>query len=216
VKERRPRDSSPAGKKSHLAQTQEWREHHEDDLNDQEREFLDASMARQVQEVEAAQECQRRELAQAQALAAAQQQRAEEQARATKRLRQLTAVLAMVALAAVGVALYAREQSLTAEARRQESERLLHVSLAQVLAAQALHQRDQHKDERSGLLARQAYLFNQQHQGRVLDQVDDGLRTVLSAPHFSYILRGHDSTVMSVAFSERVVTGGLLYPKDDA
>ena len=62
-----------------------------------------------------------------------------------------------------------------AEQRRKESERLRHLSVAQALAAQALRQRDQHEDERSALLARQAYLFNRQHSGHVLDQVDDAL-----------------------------------------
>jgi WD40 repeat protein len=48
--------------------------------------------------------------------------------------------------------------------------------------------------------ARQAYLFNQQHSGHVLDQVDDALRTVLSAPYFSRTLL-HEKGLQSVAFS---------------
>ena len=81
------RDEGVLFRGARLAQAHEWREQHHDDLNDLEREFLDASDARQVREAAAEQARQRRELEQAQALAAAQQQRAEEQARATKRLR---------------------------------------------------------------------------------------------------------------------------------
>jgi hypothetical protein len=87
-----------------------------------------------------------------------------------------------------------------AEQRRKESERLRHISVAQALATQALHQHDQRKDERGALLARQAFLLNEQHQGHGLDQVDDALRTILRTPYFSRILR-HEGRVLSVAFS---------------
>jgi hypothetical protein len=208
-----------------LAQAHEWRGQHHADLNDLEREFLDASDARQVREAEAEQARQRRELAQAQALAAAQQQRAEEQARATMHLRWRTVWLAVVALVAVGAAgwawrqqqaatrnaLLARTNEQRADTRAAEATRLRHLSIAQALAAQALRQHDQHRDERSALLARQAFLFNARHQGHVLDQVDDALRTVLSAPYFSHILR-HKGIVTSVAFSpdgQRLATGSV-------
>ena len=106
----------------------------------------------------------------------------------------------------------AEEQRQDAEARRQESERLRRIWVAQALAAQAPRQQDQHKqDERSVLLARQAYLFNQRSQGPVLDQVDEALRTVLSTPYFSVLLRGHGSLFTSVAFSpdgQRLAVGG--------
>ena len=46
-----------------------------------------------------------------------------------------------------------------AEQRRKESERLRHISVAQALATQALRQHDQRQDERSALLARQAFLL---------------------------------------------------------
>jgi len=75
------------------------------------------------------------------------------------------------------------------------------VSIAQALAVQALRQQEQRKDERGALLARQAYLFNQQQQGHVLDQVDDALRAFLSAPYFSHFLRSLEEAVLSVAFS---------------
>ena len=44
----------------------------------------------------------------------------------------------------------------------------------------------------------------------MLDQIDDALRSVLSAPYFSYILRGHEREVASLAFSpngQRLASG---------
>jgi hypothetical protein len=56
----------------------------------------------------------------------------------------------------------------TAEARRVESERLRFVSIAQGLAVHASDEQARRQDERSALLARQAYLFNRRNQGPVL------------------------------------------------
>ena len=116
---RTQRDEGALFRGARLAQAHEWREQHHDDLNDLEREFLDASDARQVREAEAEQARQRRELAQAQALAAAQQQRAEEQASATRRLRRRAVWLAVVALLAVGAAGLAWRQQQAAKRNEQ-------------------------------------------------------------------------------------------------
>lgn len=88
-----------------------------------------------------------------------------------------------------------------AEKAQKEAERLRLVSVAPALVAQALRQQELKQEDLSALLARQAYLFNQRSQGQVLDLVDDVLRTVLDTFHFSRVLRGHESTVFSVAFS---------------
>jgi energy-coupling factor transporter ATP-binding protein EcfA2 len=94
---RMERDESVLYRGERLAQAQEWREHHEDDLNDLEREFLDTSVVRQERDAEEARERQRRELEQAQALAKEQKQwakeaearrQAEERARRERALRQ--------------------------------------------------------------------------------------------------------------------------------
>ncbi|ETX06250.1 MAG: hypothetical protein ETSY2_18270, partial [Candidatus Entotheonella gemina] len=166
--------------------------------------FLNASEAQRDKERQKQEAARQRELAQAQALADAQQrraeaehQRAEEQAAATTRFRRLAMVLAAVFLLAVGAAAIARFQHQRAEIRRVEAERLRLVSGAQALAAQALSK----PDELGALLARQAYRFNQRGRGHVLHQVDRALRTVLSTPHFSHILRDHRGPVYAVAFS---------------
>jgi hypothetical protein len=79
--QRMKRDESVLFRGARLAQAKEWRERHEGDLNDPEREFLDASVARQERDAEEVRERQRRELERTQALAEEQKQRAEEQQR---------------------------------------------------------------------------------------------------------------------------------------
>jgi hypothetical protein len=77
------------------------------------------------------------------------------------------------------------------------------IALGRQLAAQALLQQEGQgrQDELAALLARQAYLFSQDYQGNALSQVDNALRTVLSAYYFSSVLSGHEKSVSSVAFS---------------
>ena len=87
----------------------------------------------------------------------------------------------------------AKEQEVFAK----EQKRLRLISLAQALAARAVRK----NDDQGALLARQAYLFHQQSQSHVLDQMDDALRTLLSSSYFSNVLWGHESGVWFVAFS---------------
>jgi len=77
-----------------------------------------------------------------------------------------------------------------------------YVFVAQELAAQALRDRDQGKhDERAALLARQAFLLNQEKGLNIISQIDNALRGVLSVPYFNSVLGNHESNVSSVAFS---------------
>ena len=109
----------------------------------------------------------------------------------------LVVLLAMFARTQQQLAQQQQEAAEKAEAFAKEQQRLRLISLTQALAARALRKHD----DRGALLARQAYLFHQRSQGHVLDQIDDALRTILSVPHFSHILRGHENEVFSVAFS---------------
>lgn len=85
-----------------------------------------------------------------------------------------------------------------AERQRKEAERQGQIALARALAAQALHQKEQSRQaERGALLARQAYLFNLRSRGRVLDQIDNTLRSVLSAPYFNVTLPGDTMALSS-------------------
>ena len=81
-----------------------------------------------------------------------------------------------------------------AEEAKTEVERLRYISIAQSLAAYARQRGQLRNDQRMALLARQAYLFNHQHQGHVLNQVDGALRSY-------QILRGPKIFVPSLAFS---------------
>ncbi len=103
--------------------------------------------------------------------------------------------------------------------RTEEQRRLRQILMPAALVAQALLQQRQNEDERSALLARQAYLFNKQNeknypeQYEAIDQVlktisfRDVFREVLKDPdlsqdrYFSHILAGHRGEIAGVAFS---------------
>ena len=101
-----------------------------------------------------------------------------------------------------------------AEKNRTEAVSQRFVSISQALAAYAQREQKQsHRDELAALLARQAYLFNERFQGNRLDQIDKGLRTVLSKPYFSVELSRSQSTpkFYSIALSHDgryLVAGG--------
>ncbi len=108
-----------------LAQAVEWREPNETSLNELERAFLDASLAREKRAEEEEKERQRRELEAAQRLAKtekqraeAERQRAEEQRKAATRFQRLSTALVglfFMALIGAGFAYYAKRD---AEAQR--------------------------------------------------------------------------------------------------
>ncbi len=92
-----------------------------------------------------------------------------------------------------------REQELEQELFYAEQLRIR--SIKQGLTAQSLRQQRRRQDELAALLARQAYYFNQQDKLQVLNQVDNALRQILSAPYFSNILKHHSLSFSSIAFS---------------
>ena len=77
-----------------------------------------------------------------------------------------------------------------AQSARAEAEQHRRAAVVQVLVAQALRR----QDERGALLARQAYLFNEQGRGHALPQVDAALRAVLDTRYFSHTLHFPAST----------------------
>ena len=128
-------------------------------------------------------------------------------ARATRRRRQRVsaAVAAFIAVAVAATVFYFQRNA----AVRQQF-----VSLAQALAAEALDQQAQNRqDERAALLALQAFHFNQRHKGSALSQVDNALRATLGVENFSNIIlgtRATQGTVRAVVFSpdERWLAAG--------
>ena len=139
-----------------LEEAERWADSRQDELTSTERDFLAA-----CREARAMAERERR------------------QARRIRWLAIGASIIGLIAIMAFVVATYqfwkvrrtemiAQVAAVNAEARRVEAERLLTVSIAQALAAQAPRQHELDQDERGALLARQAYLFNQQSQGHVL------------------------------------------------
>jgi len=89
-----------------------------------------------------------------------------------------------------------------ADKNRKEAVRQRFVSTSQALAAYSeREQKQSHRDERAALLARQAYEFNERYQGNRLDQIDKGLRNVLSKPYFSAELSQAKSTTKISGFA---------------
>lgn len=83
---------------------------------------------------------------------------------------------------------------------KQEAVHRRFVSLAQSLASQAVFESTRGQHDRAALLARQAYLFDQRHQGEVLATVDAALRTVMRNEPLPLASKG-DGKVYSIAVS---------------
>jgi len=183
---------------SRLAQFEGWAAGTTLALIQDERAFLDASLAeRQKREAEEAAR-QRRELEAAQKLAETEKRRAEEQARAASKLRQravyLTVALAVAAVLATAAAVFARQAN--------ENTR---IATSRELAAAAVNNL-QVDPERSVLLALQGL-----SQAYTLE-AENALHKSLPALHLLGTWRGHTNMVQSVAVSPdgaRVAGAGL-------
>ncbi|MEI2609108.1 MAG: cytochrome D1 domain-containing protein [Candidatus Promineifilaceae bacterium] len=179
-----------------LAQIQEWLNQGNPDLQALEREFVQASVARQ-ERAAAEQETQRqRELETAQRLAQEATAREQAERRRARATRQALALVIIFLLMAIGAAVYAIVQ-------RNEAVRQSRLSLAQSLAALAptLLQPQTNETELATLLALEALHLNTEEAGGVTWLVDSSLRSLLSEPYFSNTLSGHEDWVLSVAFS---------------
>jgi WD40 repeat protein len=119
---------------------------------------------------------------------------AERERRQARRIRWWASVATIISIIAIMAFVVAYKFYVRAESERR-------ISLRQALTTQALRQQDQHKqDERSALLARQAYLVARPEQSLQI-QVNNVLLRALLAPYFSHILHGHQREVRGVAFS---------------
>ncbi|HEY7035629.1 MAG TPA: hypothetical protein VH482_30085 [Thermomicrobiales bacterium] len=174
-------------------------------VNDLERAYLDASGAREEREHaerEAERETHRqRELEAAQKLAA-------EQSRAASRLRRFlvaAAVLAVIALLATGIALWQRSDAVDARDQanvaREQTEQAARILRIEALAAQAPREYRREHGGQAALLAREAYLLNQENGDPSFSAVDDALRSTINQPYFSTLLPNQRDWVGSLAFS---------------
>lgn len=139
---------------------------------------------------------------------------AEQERRRAEYQAQLAALKEEEAKAAAADADSARRM---AEFRRKEVERFHRISIARFLAIQAPLQKLAGQDTLAALLARQAYLFNQDHAGQHANEIYEALRQSLNSPAFNNSggpleLPGHESWVRSVAFNPQYP---LLLSADD-
>ncbi|MGB1253399.1 MAG: hypothetical protein ACPG8W_22490, partial [Candidatus Promineifilaceae bacterium] len=98
----------------------------------------------------------------------------------------------------------AETRRIEAEQERTEAERLAKISLAQSLAAlssNVANDETGNQDEVGTLLAIEAMRLNMAQQGTATWLTDLSLRNLLTTAYQNNVLRGHDSSVLSVAFS---------------
>jgi WD40 repeat protein/class 3 adenylate cyclase len=183
-----------------LAQAREWATAHPDEVNQLEREFLAASL--EIRERESAQrEAQReRELETARKLADTEGKRAEEQLHNARllrtRARYLTGALT-VALLMAFAALFFGAQARRVATVAQTNQR---IARARELAAAALNNLDV-DPERSILLALQAVSTTRSVDGTVLPEAEEALHTSVVTSPIRLTLKGHDTPVLSAAYS---------------
>ncbi len=176
-----------------LAQAREWASTNQDEMNDLEREFLNASFRWSEQEA-AERETQRlRELEAAQKLAETEKARAEEQASSLKRLRRrgvfLIGALVVATVAAIFAAVFAnnsQKQALISSVRELSSAANLNLEV---------------DPERSILLAMEAVNKTYGQDRTVLPEAEDALHRAVQASHIELTLRGHTDEVWGAVFS---------------
>jgi WD40 repeat protein/DNA-binding XRE family transcriptional regulator len=197
-----------------LIQAREWAAAHPDEMNDLEREFVEASQA--SAECEAAErEAQRdRELEAAQKLAEEQEQRAEEQSRGAGQLRRralyLAGALALAVVAGLAAGVVAQRNSalaaqnaaiaITAQSNFSRAEEQARLAISRDWAAAAVSSIGV-DPERSILLALQAVSVTYSVDGTVTAAAEEALHRTISAAQPHMALRGHASGVNDVAFS---------------
>ncbi len=183
-----------------LIQAQEWGETYQTEMNDLEREFLDASISWAEQEMAEREEQRLRELEAAQKLAEAEKQRAEAQTRFARQLTRRAVYLTgamIIALLMAFTALYfgsrARQTAVTSQNERR-------IATSRELAADALNNLSV-DPERSMLLAMQSISTTRSTDATVLPESLEALhRSIVSSP-IRYMLEGHGTKVLTAAFS---------------
>ncbi|MDV3351947.1 hypothetical protein QGP82_24890 [Leptothoe sp. LEGE 181152] len=73
------------------------------------------------------------------------------------------------------------------------------LAIKEGLPAQSIRQIKSMQDEKAALLVRQAYCFYKRERNKVLYQIDEALREILSISYFSNILRSHEKGVFGFA-----------------
>ncbi len=183
-----------------LTQVREWAVAHSEEMNDLEREFIDASQAGAEHEV-AEREAQReRELAAAHKLAETERQRAQEQASSVKRLRQRGVFLAGALVLAIVAAIFAQASAAIAVRERQKAQQQSLIASVRELS-NAANLNLENDPERSILLALQAVNKTYAVDRTVLPEAEDALHRAVQASRVELTLHGHTDAVWSAVFS---------------
>ena len=183
-----------------LTQAQEWASTHGEEMNELEREFLAASIARTEQEAAEREFQRQRELEAAQKLAEFEKQRAEEQTgfarQLSKRAMYLTGAF-ILALFMAFTALYFGSQARQTAVRAQNDRR---IATARELAAASLNNLNV-DPERSILLALQSLSTTQSVDGTVLPESLEALHRAIVTSQVRMNFIGHDTWVLSTDYS---------------
>ncbi|HSB66321.1 MAG TPA: hypothetical protein VLD65_07065, partial [Anaerolineales bacterium] len=172
-----------------LVQAQEWANVNVEDLNDQEREFLSASLALSKNEAAEREAHYQRELEAAQKLANTEREKAEEGILYTQRLRRRSVVISVIGTLAIVMAVIAIFAWISSAS---QTARLRSVSLAS--AARIADQRGQ--GDLAIALAMEAVKINPPP-----IEALNALRSVATSPGTRKILRGHSQEVRTAALS---------------
>ena len=193
-----------------LAQAHEWVASHEDELNELEREFLNASIVHSEREVTEREEQRQRELN-------LQRQRAEEQTQAAHHLRLRNRVIISLGSLALVLALLAgvfglrsNENAATAEAERQRAEHEARFARAREWAVAAINNLTV-DPERSILLALEAVNETYDEDHVVLPEAENALHQAILASHVRLTIPAHSDVVHGIAYSpdgKRLATAG--------
>jgi len=179
-----------------LAQFEGWAAGSQIALTQEERAFLDASLA-EAQAREAEERArQQRELEAAQKLAQSERQRAEEQGRSARRLRYGAVFLAFLAVVAVILAAVAFQARRTAQAERDKAQVQSAVNQSLLLAARASEANETGDTDLALALALAAVNMEQPPAESVRS-----LSNIALGPGTRRVLVGHSHEVVSVAFS---------------
>ena len=183
-----------------LTQAEEWLGTHQEELNELEREFLDASITWNEQEAAEREAQRQRELEAAQKLAESEKQRAEEQTSFVKQLSKRAIYLTgafIVALLMALTALYFGSQARQTAVSAQNDRR---IATARELAAASLNNLEV-DPERSILLALQSVSTTRSVDGTVLPESLEALhRSIVSSP-IRMTLDGHGTSTLSADYS---------------
>lgn len=191
--EKSNRDESELYRGARLAQALDWAQSRGNELNAQERDFLDASQHAQMRAEEEREAQRQRELVAARKLAQAERRRAN-----ILRWSAIGSTILLVVM--IGLALFASSQRDTAEKARADAEYQHQIAFARELSVNAISNLSV-DPERSILLALQAVSVSSAGGKSVLREAEEALHRAVGTFRVQLTLHGHAGPVYGVAYS---------------